>query len=127
MSRISRPRLRAERFDRLADFELAAFWAETTRAFDAALLRYACQVRVSARGFTMLPDVIPGDVLRAQLAAAAPAAADGARRLVLKLESEAIAASQLIALGDELEVLAPAALRARMHALALRIAARHYA
>jgi len=125
VSKIQRAQLRAEPFERPAEFELSVFWAESIRAFDAALLRYACRVRVSARGFASLPAVIPNEALRAQLAAARPANPDGTRLLDLRLESEAVAAGQLIALGDEVEVLAPRALRARLHALGVRMAARH--
>jgi predicted DNA-binding transcriptional regulator YafY len=125
VGKIARARLAAQDFERPADFDLAAFWADALRSFDARLMRLPCRIRVSARGFRMLPDVIPSEALRAQLAAAGPAAPDGSRELELRLESEAVAASQLLALGDEAEVLAPAGLRQRLHALAARVAARH--
>ncbi|MET0384955.1 MAG: YafY family protein [Polyangiales bacterium] len=125
ITRITRAQLLDERFERPPDFVLSRFWAEATRAFDDALLRYRCQVRVSRRGFALLPTVIPGDQIHQQLAAASAPAPDGSRELSLRLESEPVALGQLIGLGDEIEVTAPASLRARLHALAARIAERH--
>lgn len=88
-------------------------------------MRYPCQVRVSAGGLRALPELIPGDALRQQLTAAGPPDAHGFMRLALRLENEQVAAGQLIALGDDVELLEPVALRARVRGLAQRMAARH--
>ena len=73
----------------------------------------------------MLPELVPDDHVREQLAAAAAADVSGFHTLELHLESETVACSQLVGLGDEVEVLAPASLRRAIAELAGRIAARH--
>lgn len=110
---------------RPAGFSLAAHWARAAHAFEGSLLVYRCEVRLSRRAFVSLPHVIPQDVIREQLARADPPDDEGFRRVALTLESEEVAASQLLALGDGVEVLAPRDLRVLLHDLAARVCARN--
>ncbi|CAM5258872.1 WCX domain-containing protein [Streptomyces narbonensis] len=60
---------------------------------------------------------------RPSMTAAEPAAeADGRVRVVLRVESEEVAFSQLLTLGPEAEILSPPALRARFTTAAAALA-----
>jgi predicted DNA-binding transcriptional regulator YafY len=127
LARITRVRTLEQSFVRPADFDLPSYWQSSLRRFDTALLRYECRVRLTQHGFQWLPQLIPGDALREQLRSAPAADARGERELTLRLESEAVAATQLLGLGDDVEVLAPPALRERMRTFGERMARRHAA
>ncbi|MGW4164767.1 helix-turn-helix transcriptional regulator [Streptomyces sp. NPDC004788] len=100
-----------ERFERDQDFDLAAFWTERSAEFARSLLRAEVELRLTTAGARRLPYVT--DRAAAEAALAAGADEDGRRRVVLAVESEEVAFSQLLGLGPEVEVLAPAALRER--------------
>nr|WP_275939188.1 WYL domain-containing protein [Polyangium spumosum] len=125
MSRIHRAELRPESFVRPAHFDLAAFWSESSAAFDRSLLTYRCRVRLSPRAERQLPHVVPHDAVRRMLEDAAPPDAEGFRTVELLLESEDVATDQLTGLGDGVEVLAPEALRRRLYAVGMRMAMRN--
>jgi len=125
VGRIQRATVRAERFERPAAFELAQYWANAAAAFDVSLLRYRCTLRLTARGMLRVPELIPGDAVRAMLLRATLSDASGWRTVALRLESEDVALGQLIGLGEDVEVVEPASLRARFATLAARMAARH--
>lgn len=105
------------RFERPAAFDLAAYWAESTARFEKEIQRSTAVVRATARGLKQL---------RATGAAAA-AAIDAARltkgrvgrfRVAIPIESVEHAATTLLPFGAEVEVLEPAALRARLVSMA---------
>jgi hypothetical protein len=108
-------------FDRDPSFELAAHWEAQVASFARALLRTTVTVRVTGHGLSRLPGVVdPAGVAEALASASAPDA-DGRRTLDLPVEAEEVAFAQLVGLGADVEVLAPAGLRARFreHAQAL--------
>ncbi len=109
------------RFERDEDFDLPGFWAERATAFARSLLRTEVTVRVSERGARMLAYTGDRAAAAAALAEASAPDRDGWRTLTLPVESPDVAYSQLLALGPELEVLAPDALRARFAAAAERL------
>ncbi|MFE7553380.1 helix-turn-helix transcriptional regulator [Streptomyces gardneri] len=110
-----------ERFVRDEDFDLPSFWAERASEFARSLLRAEVELRLSAAGARRLPHVT--DRAAAEEALAAGVTEDDGRvRVVLRVESEEVALSQLLGLGPEAEVLAPAALRARFTAAARGLA-----
>lgn len=109
-------------FARPADFELTRYWAESTQRFERELYRETARVRVSRRGLAHLRTLNPA------LAEAVDRAGNSAKRaqwrqLVIPIESVEFAATQLLRLGPEIEVLEPPALRARMAATARNLAA----
>lgn len=122
VGRIDHAELGAETFTRPAGFDLAAWWASASAAFDRSLLVYPCRVRLSPYAQQRLPHLVPHDAVRRMLADADPPDAEGWRTVDLRLESEEVAADQLCGLGDGLEILAPIALRRRIHAVATRMA-----
>ncbi|MFJ6754956.1 helix-turn-helix transcriptional regulator [Streptomyces sp. NPDC091273] len=109
----------ADGFERPAGFELAAYWQESTSRLDAVLHQQTAELRLSPRGQRLLPMQFGAAGNRA-LADAGPADADGWVRVLLPVESEAIAVGDLLRLGAEAEVLGPPALR---RALAETVAA----
>ncbi|WP_457458093.1 helix-turn-helix transcriptional regulator [Streptomyces sp. TE5632] len=125
------------RFERDREFELPVFWEERAEEFARSLLRTEVVVRLSPEGVRALPHSVEASAAaaaREALAAAAEAAeaADAAGEfggdgggwvtVTLPVESEEVAHTQLTALGPEVEVLAPASLRERFAAQAVRLA-----
>lgn len=93
-------------------FDLAAWWRDSTRRFEAELRRLAVQVRATPRAVGWLRNArIPHEAL----------AADGEYRLWF--EGEEMALRQLLGFGAEIELLAPAALRQALREQALAVAA----
>ncbi|MFF3061994.1 helix-turn-helix transcriptional regulator [Streptomyces sp. NPDC057909] len=110
-----------ERFVRDEDFDLPGFWDERAAQFARSILRTEVTVRVSEAGVGRLPHLVDRSAALDALDAAGPPDADGWRTVVLPVESLDVAYSQLLALGPELEVLEPAALRIRFGAAAERL------
>ncbi|MER5894964.1 YafY family protein [Streptomyces sp. NPDC001876] len=104
----------ATRFERDEDFDLPRFWEERAAQFARSILRTEVTVRLSEAGVRRLPYAVDRAAAEEALAAAAPPDAAGRRTLTLPVESEDVAYGQLLSLGPELEVLAPAALRERV-------------
>ncbi len=115
-----------ERFTRPPDFDLAAYWAGATQRFEAAIYRDTAMLRVSPRGLKLLRELSAAVAEAAARTAEAPDH-EGWRRLVIPIESIDHAAHELIKLGAEAEVLAPAPLRARIGEMASRLAALYVA
>jgi predicted DNA-binding transcriptional regulator YafY len=92
-------------------FDLAAWWAESTRRFESELMRAEATVLATPQG---LRDLRRLSAAAARAVAAAPAArrADGRVRLQLPIESIAQASSLLLPLAPGVEAVAPAELRA---------------
>lgn len=113
-----------EAFRRPARFNLARHWAEASRDFEARLLRERALVRLSPEGLRLLREIH---------AAGAEAAGAKHRRCrpagwieaEIPIEGVPYATRQLLHLGAEIEVRAPAALRRALAQEARRIAALH--
>ncbi|MEV1046674.1 WYL domain-containing protein [Streptomyces sp. NPDC049916] len=110
-----------ERFERDETFDLAGFWTERAAEFARSLLRTEVTVRVSERGARQLAYSGDRAAAAAALAGASEPGPDGRRTLTLPVESLDVAYAQLLALGPELEVVAPEELRARFAAAAERL------
>ena len=111
-----------ERFERPDDFDLAAHWAESSAAFDRSILRERVRIRVSPSAARALGFFVDATAAAEALAAAGAPDEDGWVELDLAVEEEAVAAGQLLGLGDGVEVLAPASLRASIAATGRRMA-----
>ncbi|MFB7255491.1 helix-turn-helix transcriptional regulator [Streptomyces nojiriensis] len=114
----------AERFERPAGFELAAYWQESTSRLDAALHQQTAELRLSPRGQLLLPMQFGAAGTRA-LAGAGPADADGWVRLRIAVESQAVAVGDLLRLGTEAEVLGPPELRRALAETVTTLAGRY--
>lgn len=119
VSRIDAVHVLDEPARRPDEFDLGAWWAESTARFDRALLRFACRVRLSPYAWRRLPSVVG-----AEAAKVTPSAPDeqGWVTVDLMLEAEEVALDQFFALGPGIEVLEPSSLRSALRESALRIA-----
>lgn len=108
-------------FERPAGFDLARWWGETSRRFEADLFTGTATLRLTPAGLKQLAKL---GAEQARIAASAAAPGDDGRvELAVPIESVEHAATDFLRLGAEAEVLAPASLRAAMRASALRLAA----
>ena len=114
VSRIEETTVRIEAAERPADFDLAAWWQQSSDEFDLAMRPLAARLRMATAATSRLAAAVPGPATRAAIDDATPPDGDGLVELTLPMESIEVAVSQLASLGD-VEVLAPVALR---HALA---------
>ncbi|OMI37791.1 helix-turn-helix transcriptional regulator [Streptomyces sparsogenes] len=113
------------RFERLAEFDLPAFWEERAAQFARSLLREEVVLRLTEEGVRRLPHVTDRTAVQEAVAAAGAAGGpDGQGRITVTLpvESLEVAYGQLLALGPEAEVLSPPDLRERFAAAATRAA-----
>lgn len=107
-------------FERPAGFDLAAWWAETSRRFEADIFTGTATLRVSKAGLKQLAKL---GAEQARIAAeAAAGAGEGWVVVTAPIESVEYAAVDFLRLGGEAEILAPAALRDAMRATAGRLA-----
>jgi predicted DNA-binding transcriptional regulator YafY len=108
-------------FERPSGFDLAGWWAETSRRFEAEIFTGQARLRVSPEGRRRLAKL---GVEQARIAAEADAVAgDGWADVLVPIESVEHAAIDFLRLGAEAEVVTPAPLRAEMRRTAERLAA----
>lgn len=100
-------------------FDLAAYWQESTRRFETGVYHETALLRVSPRGLGWLRQFSTAVAEAADKTAAKDRR--GWVRVSVPIESVAHAANQLIQLGADAEVLAPAALRAQLRLTAQRL------
>lgn len=120
LSRVEAVELLDHRFDRPADFDLAATWEQMREAFLDSIPEFFVTVRVAPQAEPLLSLLeegrheipLPDDVTRDE---------DGWARLGLRFERPERAARQLLRLGADIEVLDPPELRELMAATALRM------
>jgi predicted DNA-binding transcriptional regulator YafY len=121
LSSVRALRAREERFVRPPTFDLAKHWVASVERFEAGLYRGTALVRASPAGLQRLR------ALGARAAGAVERArsrpdAGGWRRVRLPIESIDHAATELLRLGADAEVLEPPALRRRLATAASRLA-----
>ncbi|MEV3853470.1 WYL domain-containing protein [Streptomyces sp. NPDC050095] len=109
----SDPGSAAQHFVRDEEFDLPGFWEERAAQFARAILRAEAVVRLTPDGARRLPYAMDRGAAREALEAAGAAGPDGRVTVTLPIESEEVAFTQLMALGPEVEVVAPPALRER--------------
>ncbi|MEV0237336.1 YafY family protein [Nonomuraea sp. NPDC050786] len=114
-----------EGFTRPDDFDLAAYWQAYLAEFEARLRWGEAVVRLSPRGLERLPDLMTPGVVAAARETAGPPDEEGWTRVAVPIESIEHALGELLRLGTDVEVLAPAELRDRMGATAAELAARY--
>ncbi|TDV41709.1 helix-turn-helix transcriptional regulator [Actinophytocola oryzae] len=114
-----------ETFDRPKDFALTEWWAQASTKFERSLLRETVRLRLSQRGMKSLRAVTDPDTAAMAIATAGPPDEEGWREVTLEVESLPVATTQLLALGVNVEVVAPEALRTTLAELGLAIAARN--
>jgi predicted DNA-binding transcriptional regulator YafY len=112
-----------ERFGRDEGFDLPGFWEERAEEFARSILRAEVVVRLSAEGVRRLAYAVDAGAAREALAGCGDPDAGGWVTVTLPVESQEVAHTQLTALGAEVEVLSPEALRDRFAGDAERLAA----
>lgn len=112
----------ADRFTRDEDFDLPGFWAERAADFARSILREEVTLRLTEAGARQLRHVTDRTAA-AEALERGTRDASGRLTVALPVESLDVAFGQLLGLGPECEVLAPADLRARFRESAARTAA----
>jgi predicted DNA-binding transcriptional regulator YafY len=118
IGRVLSCRTRDETFDRPEGFDLAAWWSGSSAEFDRSLLRTTCRLALSPAACRQLPHVTDTAAAARAVDGSLPWPGDDRPRWVvvdLECESDVVAAHQLVALGDGVEVLEPTAVRDRLH------------
>jgi predicted DNA-binding transcriptional regulator YafY len=111
------------RFDRPEGFDLWRYWNDRSSELTAALYQAEAAVRLSPRGMELAPVVLRPHTARALAERDWPSDESGWTNAVIPIESIAAARSELLALGAEVEVVSPPALREQMHDAAAALAA----
>lgn len=109
-------------FEPPSDFNLARYWSRSLREFEARLRPGTARLRASPLGIRRMR--LLGSFAGQAIAGAGPPDADGWRIIDLPLESIDTAAPMLLAIGPEIDVIEPAALREAMIVLAEAIVSR---
>ncbi|MEO8754138.1 MAG: YafY family protein, partial [Casimicrobiaceae bacterium] len=102
-----------EPYDRPPKFDLAAWWARSSHDYEASSYRDSATVRLSRRGWSLLELLGPYVVESAAKTASKPDRR-GWVRCTIPLEAGETGIRELMRLGVELVVVAPAALRKQM-------------
>ncbi|MYX97554.1 WYL domain-containing protein [Streptomyces sp. SID486] len=103
-----------EHFDRPKDFDLGAYWTSYLDDFRTRRFTGTATVRLSPRGRRRLPDNLPPEVVRAVDVTATAIGDEGWVEAVIPTESTEHACGELLRLGIDVEVVAPAELRQAM-------------
>jgi predicted DNA-binding transcriptional regulator YafY len=106
-------------FERPAGFELGSFWSMATERFESELRQGEAVLRASPVGLKRLARL--GSYAARAVQAAGAVERDGWVRLTLPVERPEQAALDLLAIGPEIEVIDPPALRAALRELAGQI------
>ncbi|MCP2170162.1 helix-turn-helix transcriptional regulator [Goodfellowiella coeruleoviolacea] len=99
------------RFDRAEGFDLASHWTSYLSRFDQCRHRDTAVVRLSRRGLDRLPHLLEPVMVDAARRTATEPDAAGWTRVAVPIESVDVAATELLKLGADAEVLAPDDLR----------------
>ncbi|MGW0825983.1 helix-turn-helix transcriptional regulator [Streptomyces sp. NPDC002845] len=108
--------LSEERFDRPQGFDLGVYWTSYLDDFQTRRYTGTATIRLSPRGRRRLPDNVPPEVVRAVDSTATAVGGDGWVEAVIPTESTDHACGELLRLGIDVEVVAPAELRQAMTA-----------
>jgi predicted DNA-binding transcriptional regulator YafY len=124
ISRVAAAEPTTERFERPEGFDLAAYWAESTAAYERDVPRVDVEIRVRPDRLDRLRSAVGNPVIQAAETLAEPDP-EGWLRLRLRLDWPADAARTLLSAGRWVEVLGPPEIRARVAATARAVAERY--
>jgi predicted DNA-binding transcriptional regulator YafY len=113
-----------QRFDRPDEFDLAAYWSETTAAFEAQAERGVIELRIDPAYMGRLVEAFGVEVVGRAERLEVPDA-DGWSHLRITVEWPQDAHARMLRLSGHAEVLAPQEVRERIIASALSVLARY--
>lgn len=113
-----------ERFERPPGFDLAAFWAESSAAYERDVPRVEVTIRIAPDRLERLADEVGSRAVQAAERLDEPDP-DGWLRLRLRLDWPGEVPARLLAVGADVEVLAPEETRLRVVRLARAVAERY--
>lgn len=111
LSNILRLTVQSKVFKRPKRFDLPKFWQASTQRFETDIYTATAKVRLTARGMKLLKQVSPVIHQAITQTAVVDPLRDGWSLAGIPIESVGHATNQLLALGVDVEVLRPAALR----------------
>jgi predicted DNA-binding transcriptional regulator YafY len=117
VSRVLSARPLEETFERPDGFDLAAWWAESSAAYEREVPRIDVVARVRAGALDRLADAVGDRVVRSAERIGEPDA-DGRQVLRMNIEWPAEASGRFVAVASDVEVLEPERLRAELLAVA---------
>jgi len=117
VSRVLSARPLEETFERPDAFDLAAWWAESSAAYEREVPRIDVVARVRAGALDRLADAVGDRVVRSAERIGEPDA-DGRQVLRMNIEWPAEASGRFVAVASDVEVLEPERLRAELLAVA---------
>jgi len=115
-----------ESFIRPADFDLASYWRRSSREYELGNYRGSAVVRLSPRGRSLISLLGPY-VEAAVVKTAGQPDKEGWLRCTIPVESGDFGIRELLRLGDDLEILAPAPLRIQVRQTLRRMLRRYSA
>jgi predicted DNA-binding transcriptional regulator YafY len=124
VSRVATTRVEDGHFTRPTDFDLAAFWTESSAAYEREVMRLPVIVRVAPGKLERLAEFVGWRAIE-QAEELDEQEPDGWRRFRLRLDWPEEIAGRLLGIGGDLEVLDPPEVRAELVALASGAIARH--
>ncbi|WP_083959491.1 helix-turn-helix transcriptional regulator [Streptoalloteichus hindustanus] len=114
VSRVLDVEVGAETFDRAPDFDLVGHWRVYLEQFDARRHNGEATLRLSPRALARLPHFLEPALARSAHETASEPDSAGWTRVTIPVESAEHTLSELLKLGDDVEVLAPTELREQM-------------
>jgi predicted DNA-binding transcriptional regulator YafY len=113
VGRISEAEVLEKPYERPSDFDLAAWWARASRDYELAAYQGTAVVRLSPQGRSLV-DLLGPYVVKAVAKTASPPDRNGWIRCTIPVESPEHGVRELMRLGDDVEVISPATLRAQL-------------
>ena len=110
VSRVREAEILDEHFERPNDFNLAVYWEQQCREFEASMPSYTVEVRVAPDCVSFLPTFL-GEWVRGLIDNAPPPDAEGWITLSLTFESFDVARANMLAMGTGVDVVGPPELR----------------
>lgn len=123
VARIAAAEIADEPFVRPKKFDLAAHWEKSAQSYEGETYRAHADVRLSPRGMALIE--ILGPYVADAAANSARRERNGWTRCTLPIESVPHAVREFMRLGDEVEVIGPAALRQSIAEASAAMAERH--
>jgi predicted DNA-binding transcriptional regulator YafY len=122
ISRILHLTIQQTHFERPEEFELASYWERSVAAYAESLPSLEVTVRMPEESLDRAFELLSRSQARAAIEASGGPDGTGWRTLEVTLEDGPEAARSLLALGPDVEVVAPPELRAAVAAAALKTA-----